>query len=405
MRGKMPPRMSFVMASIAVPMAALVFACAADSSLGKDVVAGSGSGNGGSTSGGSADTSSGSTNSGGQSGSATPGGTSGSPASNNQGGGSGAVTTGLPTGTSGTAVTPTSGASGTPGGASGMPGGGSGAPAGTGGAGAGDAGGPATSGTVSTAGGGDGGAGMAGGPSLCVAPFPAGAVECDGFENAAPGTAGSNWTYPTSNTGGTITVDTTKVYRGSKSVHFSTTNQEYISYAKMFTGTMKTTNNAFWGRYFFQFDYGATVPASHNVFGTMVGTEALAADSQGDQFHFVGGSRGKLQTQIRLTTADLYTGGGTTPQAGDPPFPSAMSGWECWEWQIQPDDSFQFYIGGAPVAEMSLTAGKAPDGTDLSPLPTITNLEIGWQSFGTVPTVSGWIDEVALGPNRIGCTD
>ena len=51
---------------------------------------------------------------------------------------------------------------------------------------------------------------------------------------------------------------------------------------------------------------------------------------------------------------------------------------------------------------MSFTVGKTTTGKNFSPLPVVTELEIGWQYFGT-GAFSGWIDEVAVGPNRIGC--
>jgi hypothetical protein len=252
-------------------------------------------------------------------------------------------------------------------------------------------GGAAGSSTDSGVAGGDAGAG---GPSLCPV---TGTTLCDGFENAAPGAAGSDWTITVMGTD-RFAVDTTKFYRGSKSMHFTGTTQAYIQETKTFAGTTKATNNAHWGRYFIWFDAGATAPAGHYVFGTMDGTSTVAA---ANQFHFVGGTRGTVQTQIR-TTSDLYTGGGTTPAAADPKVPTAADSWQCWEWQIQPDDSFQFYINGAPVTEMALAAGKDARGTTY-PLPTTRTLQLGWEYFGGGPAVSGWIDEVAIGPDRIGC--
>jgi hypothetical protein len=196
-------------------------------------------------------------------------------------------------------------------------------------------------------------------------------------------------------------VDTTKFYRGSKSMHFvatSAANGDFITESKTFTGTTKATNNNFWGRYFF-FNNMTTAPMSHSVFGDMSGTDATATAMD---FHFVGGSRGKLQAQIQFA-ADQYTDNMKTPAAADPPFPLAADGWQCWEWHIQPDDSFDFYINTAEVMEMKIVAGKAMmSGNTFTPLPVVTTLKLGWQYFGGNPN-SGWIDEVALGPNRIGC--
>jgi len=252
----------------------------------------------------------------------------------------------------------------------------SGAPAGSG----------SGSGAVSS---GDAGAG---GASLCTQTLAAGATLCDGFE-----TTPSDFTVMAT-APDTFVLDTTKFYRGSKSMKFTATNAAYITETKTFTGTTKATNNAFWGRYFF-FNNMTTAPMSHSVFGTMHGTDATA---NAMDFHFVGGSRGKLQAQIQFA-ADEYTDNMRMPAAADPPFPLAADGWQCWEWQIQPDDSFDFYINGTEVMEMKIVAGKAAmSGSNFAPLPVVTTLELGWQYFGGSAN-SGWIDEVAVGPNRIGC--
>ncbi len=175
----------------------------------------------------------------------------------------------------------------------------------------------------------------------------------------------------------------------------------YLTESTSFTGTTKATNNNFWGRYFFLSDVAATAfPQSHAVFGTLVGTDTSNASA--DQFHFVGGARGKLQTQIQFA-GDVFSDNEKTPAATDPAFPAMADGWQCWEWHIQPDDSYDFYINGADIMEMQIVAGKGTlNGGNFSPLPTVTSLEIGWQYFGT-GLFAGWIDEVAVGPNRIGC--
>jgi hypothetical protein len=239
-----------------------------------------------------------------------------------------------------------------------------------------------------------GGAGQ-GGPSLCPV---AGTTLCDGFEGDAPGAAASAWTVSVTK-GDTMAVDTTKFYRGSKSMKFSATSSAYIVTSKIFTGTTKATNNAFWGRYFILSNVAAaaTYSQSHVVFG------GLADAGNTLQFHFVGGSRGKLQAEIQIG-ADLYTDSMTKPAATDPAFPLVADGWQCWEWQVTADDSYDFYINGTEVPEMKITAGKSVmNKTAVGPLPIFGSLSLGWQSFGGGSAISGWIDEVAIGPNRIGC--
>jgi hypothetical protein len=404
--------MKVVISRARLPLAALLLplaaACSQDNSVGGGAT-GSASGTAETTGSGGTGTTG---TTGGSSGSATTGlsGTATTGASGTATTGTSGTATGATAGTSGTAATGASGTAAT--GASGTATTGASGTATTG------ASGTATTGASGTATMSDAGMGASGSvttmpgsatcpatgctpgaASMCTTAMapPISATICDGFEGAAPGAAGSDFTVSVA-AGDTMVVDTTKSFRGSKSMHFTASTMAYIVNKTMFTGTTKATNNVFWGRYFFFNNSATDTLVSHHVFGTMQGTDTVNANA--DAFHFVGGSRGTLQTQIQ-TTQDLYTGGGTTPAATDPKDPTPADGWECWEWQIQADDSFQFYINGTAVPEMALTAGKSTAGT-VFPLPTIMSLELGYQYFGTVAN-SGWVDEVALGPNRIGC--
>ena len=265
---------------------------------------------------------------------------------------------------------------------------------GSGNAAAGKGGGTASAGSGSS----QAGAGMAGpgGASLCPV---AGSTICDGFEGSAPGTATSPFTTAVT-APDTVVVDTTKFYRGSKSVKFSGKAQAFLLASKIFTGTTKATNNELWGRYFFFSNMAAgSAPAGHVVFGAL----ADAANS-GDQFHFAGGSRAKLQAEIRLANSDRYTDSATAPAATDPAYPVVGDGWQCWEFHVTADDSFEFFINGVEETTMKIVKGKASkSGATFSPMPIFGGLYLGWQAFGGTAVVSGWIDEVAVGPNRIPC--
>jgi hypothetical protein len=245
----------------------------------------------------------------------------------------------------------------------------------------------------STAGAGPVGSAGMGGPSLCPV---AGTTLCDGFEGAAPGATGSDWKIK----GTAISVDTTKSYRGTKSVKYAAADTAYIVETKTFTGSTKMTNNAMWGRYFVLAGVSA-YPTGHTVFGTLA--DAADADDPG-RFHFVGGSRQKLMAEIRVT-GDTYTDkGGKEASAAAPPFPVVADNWKCWEFHVTADDSFSFYIDGTEVTDMQIVKGKATASGAAFALPVFGQLQLGWQSFVSgSPVVTGWIDEVAIGPTRIGC--
>lgn len=256
-------------------------------------------------------------------------------------------------------------------------------------------GGSAGSGVAGSATGGSAGQG---GPSLCPV---TGATLCDGFEDAAPGAANSPFTVSVTGTD-TMVVDTTQFYRGKHSMKFSATAKALIVTSKIFaaaTNATKATNNNLWGRCFILSNVPEATgyPLGLVVFGTL-------ADStnSGHQFNFASGSRGKLQAEIRFA-GSVYTDDAMTPAAADPSYPIAADGWQCWEWQVQDDDSFDFFINGKEVPEMKITNGQANMSTQsFSPMPIFGGLSLGWQGIST-STISGWIDEVAVGPHRIGC--
>jgi hypothetical protein len=228
---------------------------------------------------------------------------------------------------------------------------------------------------------------------------PISATLCDGFETATTTPDATVWKVS-----GTTTVDTATSYRGTKSIKVSSTGaQTGITESTTFTGTTKATNNEFWGRYFYLSNVPLTsYPAGHSVFAALNGGPT---DTAGDQFHFIGGSRTQLMAQISVGGGDKYTDpGGKNAGGTEPHFPVATDGWQCWEWHVTATDSYNFFINGTEVTEMAIVNGKSTySNMDLSPFPIFASMFLGWQFFGTGTAVSGWIDEVAVGPNRIGC--
>jgi len=385
-------RLAFLSIGFLAVSAAVGASCAKDNSVGGDTVTGQGgtsaTGQGGQTASGTGGTTA-DTGTAGTTGSLT--GTGGSGTGGSGTGGSGATTSGSG-GSTGGSITGIAGS------------GGSGAAAGTNGAGGTTGGGGhGTGGVVGTTGAGGTGPVVikAGGPSNCAAIMapPISATLCDGFETATTTPDATTWKVS-----GTTTVDTTTSYGGTKSIKVSSTGaQTGITVSKIFTGSTKATNNEFWGRYFYLSNVPlASYPAGHSVFAALNGGPT---DTAGDQFHFIGGSRTQLMAQISVGGGDKYTDpGGKNAGGTEPHFPVATDGWQCWEWHVTATDSYNFFINGTEVTEMAIVAGKATySKSTLSPFPIFASMFLGWQFFGTGTAVSGWIDEVAVGPNRIGC--
>ena len=248
---------------------------------------------------------------------------------------------------------------------------------------------PPSGGTTGSGGGNSGstsGPITAGGDSKCAGST---AKLCDGFEEADVGGAGSAWTALTGG-GTTVAVDTSKPYRGSKSVHITfkaaANAQGFITETKTFSaGGTAAMNNALWGRMFvwYQLDAGQTAPAGHFVF--------IRAEGGGSQLHIAGGHGAMLGAEMR-TNSDMYKY--ASPAV---PVPAVPAGWHCWEWHTEADNTLQFFIDGKVVPGMAVTAA------DKWPFPNFSKLYLGWLDFSAGPTGQMWIDEVALGSTQVGC--
>lgn len=239
-----------------------------------------------------------------------------------------------------------------------------------------------------------GGAGpiVAGGDSKCTATAAAIGKLCDGFEGAAPGTAMSSFVYALAGTS-TAVVDTTKPYRGTKSVHIKSAGQAYIRETATFTqsGT-KATNNEMWGRIFIWFSQTGN-PQSHDVFITL---EDPTSSLMAQQYHVAGGSRGLLNSGIRFDTppGDHYQPAMGTGMIN---YDTQTPQWHCWEWHTTAANASDFYVDGTLYAMMSVTASMN------WPLPIFKSMSLGFMEFGATPATELWIDEVAVDTARIGC--
>ncbi len=233
-----------------------------------------------------------------------------------------------------------------------------------------------------------------GGPSKCPI---VGSLLCDGFEGSAPDAADSPFKFEVG-AGSTGVVDTTKSFRGTKSVHLKTNGgQGFITETSTFTGATAATNNNQWGRIWIWFETKAA-PASHDVF---IRLEDTASKAESAQLHVAGGSRGQLASEIR-SGSDLYH-----PKILDPApkplpdgtvgFPLATPKWQCWEWHTTADNTLDFYIDGVEYTKMKVVAA------DKWPFPIFKKLYLGFMQFGTTPATELWIDEVAVSSERVGC--
>jgi hypothetical protein len=325
-------------------------------------------------------------------GGSTTGGVGGSGESGGTGGAGGsAAGSGATGGAGGGSAT----GSGGKGGASGGSGSGSGGRGGTGGSGG-------KAGAGGKAGGGTGGVSSAGsggfstnrdeffGASRCSSAFDL----CDDFEATSLNT--TRWRVQ----GPAPSIDSTRAARGTRSVHFQTTdNGLSLIHA---TSIFPATNNTYWGRLFVWFDSMPTAPmwAHWTIVGAVgSGTEAevrLGGQYDGDTNRFgVGTDHGE-------------TGDWTTLDE-DPGDPVPVDSWVCIEWLHKGDtNETRFFWDGVehPSLHTTTTEHGGPQGEDYL-LPEFESVFVGWwlyQAGTTPPEFDVWIDEVALDGERIGCS-
>ena len=235
-------------------------------------------------------------------------------------------------------------------------------------------------------GGGPGGtqAGAGGGTPTCN-----GATLCDSFERAD---LGPDWTRDNKTTSGTtIEVVTNKGHTGSNSVHISfgtTTLQTFVSVTKGIT----PSTTAYWGRAWIF----AQVPlAGHQIF-----VEARVAD---------GGDKSGVRS---FNTFDKIGGLGLNLESTDASKNTSttmiMGSWVCYEWQITGigggPGAFSSWVDGTPMATMSTPLGTlSVDGTGKKVIPKVTRQRIGIQRYEAGAAGELWIDDVAIGDQRITC--
>jgi len=288
-------------------------------------------------------------------------------------------TSGVSTGTSGTV----SGTSGVVTGTSGASTGASGAVASDDGGGSDDAGtGPGSGDASSPMGSGDGGAGCAG------------AVFCDGFENAATLAADTDWKVDNSLTTNVVEIVTNKAHNGSNSVHlgFATT----ASFATYIDETKGFPNTSYWGRVWY---FVMNSPeAGHQVY--VDGTDGTNLTMYGVRPLNTQGS-GMIAVNVDPGVGGKGETGGTSTVA----MPQGM--WTCFEWQVTGVGStgnVTLYMATTSDVAAGKMGAEVPNTAAMGvPIPALIEQRIGYERYGTGTAGDIWMDDYAIGTARIGC--
>jgi hypothetical protein len=214
------------------------------------------------------------------------------------------------------------------------------------------------------------------GSSRCAT---SGARLCEGFEN---GLDAATWMSLIAGDG-TVTIDDTRAFRGTKSLHVKvvTGHKAAISESK----TFPLPNNVLFARMFVWFDTFTT--QAHFTMMEAPQTAAGAWIRFGGQFgsYGVGTDHGASGDWLEHDTAPVPT-----------------KRWTCLEVEFK-GDSNEFHVWQDDVARPALDVGATKHAGFV--MPAFTSLWFGWQTYSNQAAGEFWIDEIAVDDKRIGCSN
>jgi hypothetical protein len=203
---------------------------------------------------------------------------------------------------------------------------------------------------------------------------------CDGFE----GKTLASWWTTVIQSGGTATIDTTRAYRGSSSLHLHNNALTNVG-----SDVELDESQAFFNHFYVRaFVY---VPAHFDPSeADIIFAEQNAAPYEGIALEFLNGSLGTSDT---LNNGVVKTT--TTAVATDQ--------WVCLEWEVtlgtasNHNGSTALSVDGTGVSGLG---GNQP----LYATPAINQIDIGLIGYNNTPARDFWLDELIIDVNPIGCT-
>jgi hypothetical protein len=289
-----------------------------------------------------------------------------------------------------------SGAGGTSGGSAGTSGsggagaGGTAGNAGTGGT-AGSAGSAGTAGTAGS--GGSGGCGTA--------------LICDDFEDDTldqdPGTP---WQKNVDDHGGVV-VTSEDAFSGDQSIKVTLDGNPGYKRAYFFTEgapLFPAAKDMLWGRMMIK---TAAAPDNGVHWTNIEGQGAVAGESYRALIRYGGQQMGKLMANYETqgTSSDCWHHSQQAMPTGD---------WACMEWQFDAaTDTMNFYLNGAQVSDLTVQNANDPAGSGDGCIsngtmgkwnfPEFDKVSLGLELYQNDPARTVYIDDVALGTERISC--
>jgi hypothetical protein len=276
--------------------------------------------------------------------------------------------------------------------------------------------GPSSTGSHHPTSSGPGGGSSTGGgtPDPCANSF-----FCDDFESYPAGMPpGGKWTNNQS--GGTVSVDTGKSNSGSKAVKVVANmsgGYRSVMIALADSSILPPSGNIVFGRmmFFLESAPSGTVHWTFiDGFGQVPGQSYHALYRYGGQIPIMDGGGAFVGSQLMANydTPDSYS----SPPVG----PSSdcwlhadkevvpVGKWSCAEWEFDTNDnSMHFWLDDKALTDLTMGGtGQGCVHQDASfewQAPTFSRIDLGWESYQTDDARTIWIDDVALGTQRLHC--
>lgn len=233
------------------------------------------------------------------------------------------------------------------------------------------------------------------------------ALFCDGFEDDALGhVPGAPWSDASSN-GAEVAVSNTEAHSGSRSVrvHLARGKAYRRGYFALHRGSSPIFPAAaleMFGRAWFRLEQGPEA----DVHWTFVQGEGASADGSHNRLYRFGGQHQQgLGLMANYETTKLST---DCWQHSAHKLPTQR--WVCVEWHFATaDNSMELWLDGEPLQDIQVAGhGAGCLGHDLNDQwlapPRFESLYLGWERYQEPQTDRTlWVDDVAIGTERLGC--
>jgi hypothetical protein len=220
---------------------------------------------------------------------------------------------------------------------------------------------------------------------------------CEDFENTADGALPSGWTKT-----GDAGAATDQAHRGMRALKLGAAASG-ARRMRLTGARVEGLGGAHWGRLFYKVQTPAPRPSSGVIHSTIVAFDAMSPISGTIEVRVVDTVENDQGAHQYLY--NVQPNGRSEFGKGGPYSFEYDGAWYCTEWYVDhATQRYRFFVDGVEHTPIGISngAGNFED----SELPSaFTALSIGWNNYQQAPDGGfvAWIDDVALGSERVGC--